>query len=164
MEKEVQQADKRVKLELVSGDLRVPVAPCDVGVGVSQVMPVVVGTMVPGYSILMVEQPELHIHPRVQCNLADVLAKQALRNRERLQILETHSEHIMLRLLRRIREHSEGEPGMDDLALNPDDVSVLYVENEGSQVVITPLPVTEDGDFGQEWPKGFFEERFEEYE
>lgn len=136
--------------------------PADVGVGVSYVIPVVAGAITPGYSTLLVEQPELHIHPAVQCELGDVLARQVIGSGERTMILETHSEHLMLRLLRRIRERHEGDlpPGAPELT--PDDLSVLYVENVDGVVLITELPVTEDGDFGRQWPKGFFEERADE--
>ena len=136
--------------------------PADVGVGVSYVIPVVVGAIAPGYSTLLVEQPELHIHPAVQCALGDVLARQVVGSGERTLILETHSEHLMLRLLRRIRERFEGElpPGAPEIS--PSELSVLYVEKVDGTVRITELPVTEDGDFAKNWPKGFFEERAEE--
>src|SRR5690606_17886206 len=136
--------------------------PADVGVGVSYVIPVIVGAIAPGYSTLLVEQPELHIHPAVQCALGDALAREVVGRGERTLILETHSEHLMLRLLRRIRERHEGAlpPGAPELT--PEDLSVLYVENEDGEVRITELPVTEDGDFARKWPKGFFEERAEE--
>lgn len=138
-------------------------SPCDLGVGVSQLVPVVVGALAPGYRILAVEQPELHIHPAVQCKLGDLLAWQVIRNRERTMLLETHSEHLMLRLLRRIRENGEGELPKDAPALTPEDVAVLYVESAPEGMKITELPVTSEGDFDGQWPEGFFEERFDEY-
>ena len=81
---------------------------------------------------------------------------------EKHLLLETHSEHLMLRLLRRIREKHEQElpPGAPEIM--PDDLSVLYIEKDNDGVKITCLPVTEDGDFEKKWPKGFFEERTEE--
>lgn len=136
--------------------------PADVGVGVSYVIPVVIGAIATGYSTLLVEQPELHIHPAVQCALGDVLAREVVGSGERTLILETHSEHLMLRLLRRIRQRYENELPPGAPQLTPNDLSVLYVENEAGTVRITELPVTEDGDFAKKWPRGFFEERAEE--
>jgi len=151
----------RSRLLLVTEENDVEVSPSDVGVGVSQLLPVVIGAMKPGYSILSVEQPELHIHPAVQCRLADLLAHQVL-GKERMVLLETHSEHLMLRLLRRIRELSEEELPPGAPTITPADLSVLYVSNTPDGVEISELPVTEDGDFSRQWPKGFFEERAEE--
>jgi predicted ATPase len=121
-------------------------------------VPVVIGAMAPGYNLLAVEQPELHVHPAIQCSLADVLALQVI-DKDRQLLLETHSEHLMLRLLRRVRETTEGELPVDAPKLTPDDLSVLYVASDAEGMMITPLPVTEDGDFSRPWPKGFFSER-----
>ena len=99
--------------------------PADMGLGVSQVLPVVVGVHDKNFTLLSIEQPELHIHPAIQCNLADEFVNamfhsgRSTREREsnRVLLLETHSEHLMLRLLRRIRETYENElpPGIKGL-------------------------------------------------
>lgn len=149
---------ERSRLQILAEDSQVEVDPVDIGVGVSQLVPVVVGVMAPGYSLLSVEQPELHVHPAIQCRLADVLAHQVI-GRERQVLLETHSEHLMLRLLRRVRETAEDELTPDAPKLHPTDLSVLYVTNEPDGLKITVLPVNAEGDFDKQWPKGFFEER-----
>ena len=138
-----------------------------VGVGVSQGLPVAIGAMSPGYSILAVEQPELHIHPAIQCNLGDLLASQVVGNQDRTLLLETHSEHLLLRLLRRIRENSEDGGAATSLPMRhmgPGLISVLWVEQNDGVVSIRHIPVNAQGDFDEQWPKGFFEERFDEYE
>ena len=161
--REINEAIISQELILSSGETNLQVN--DVGLGVSQVLPVVVGAYSGGFSVMSVEQPELHIHPAVQCKLADVLAHSVLgkrKHKERSLILETHSEHLMLRLLRRIRERHEGDLQFNDPEIEPEDISVLYIEKDQGEVKITHLPVTEDGDFEKKWPKGFFEERTEE--
>src|SRR5205085_5722076 len=90
------------------------VAPSDVGVGISQMIPVIVGCLRSQHGILAIEQPELHVHPAIQVGLGDLFiqAVQARENRvgaDKTLLIETHSEHIMLRLLRRIRETTENE-------------------------------------------------------
>lgn len=143
------------------------VAPSDVGVGISQMIPVIVGCLRNQQGILAIEQPELHIHPAIQVGLGDLFI-QAIQKSESIfgpgktLLVETHSEHIMLRLLRRIRETSENElpPGMIDLS--PDDLAVIYVENTDDGVRFRPLRVDREGDFIDRWPRGFFEERAEE--
>ena len=77
-------------------------------------------------------------------------------------ILETHSEHLILRLLRRIRETAAGELPARKMPLRPEDIAVLYVKpgTEGSEVIA--LPVNAEGDFDAPWPDGFFAERSKE--
>ena len=137
----------------------IDVDPSDIGVGVSQVLPVVVGALDTGSArnpcrIFAVEQPELHVHPAVQVALGDLFID-AVAGSERIMLIETHSEHLLLRLLRRVRE-----AGSDHVhALAAGDLSVVYVRPTDEGVVLTPLEVTEDGDFDEPWPEGFFDER-----
>jgi hypothetical protein len=77
-------------------------------------------------------------------------------------LIETHSEHIMLRLLRRVRETTDDELPPGVIGLSADDLSVIYVESGPEGVRFRPLRVSEDGDFLDRWPQGFFEERAEE--
>jgi predicted ATPase len=87
-----------------------------------------------------------------------VLITQSQTN-ESVFLLETHSEHLLLRLLRRIRETNDAElpPGVDPLT--PEQLSVNYVEITEKGLQIRQLLVSRDGDSLGEWPKGFFEER-----
>jgi predicted ATPase len=144
----------------------IDVDPPDIGVGVSQVIPVVVGALDAGPSenpcrFFAVEQPELHVHPAVQIALGDVFID-VVNGTERTMLIETHSEHLLLRLLRRVREGADGtlEPSASTLA--PDMLSIVYVKPKAGGVEITPLPITEEGEFTRQWPDGFFEERAEE--
>jgi predicted ATPase len=150
-----------VERRVVITDLRngAEVSPQDVGNGVTQVIPVVAGVVAPGAPILAVEQPELHLHPAIQCRLADVFVRAVRGGEERLFLLESHSEHLMLRLMRRIRETGEGVSPEAHLTLRPDDLSVVYVEAIPEGVKMTVLPLTDDGDFSRNWPAGFFEDR-----
>ena len=73
----------------------VDVSPEDVGIGISQLLPVVVGAIKRDVPILSIEQPEIHIHPGLQVALGDLLIYAAKKYGKSF-ILETHSEHIML--------------------------------------------------------------------
>ena len=76
----------------------------DIGFGVSQVLPVLILCYyVPEGSILILEQPEAHLHPKVQSELADLLIE-VVQNRKLQIILESHSENLIVRLMRRIAE------------------------------------------------------------
>ena len=142
--------------ELVLMDMRTKtsVTHRDVGIGISQVLPVLVMAYASRGKLLAMEQPEIHLHPGLQAELGDVFIESALGERGNTFILETHSEHLVLRLLRRVREGR----------LSADDISVLYVQptSTGSQVL--QIRVDEDGDFIDRWPGGFFEESFQERE
>ena len=76
----------------------------------------------------------------------------------RTMLIETHSEHLLLRLLRRVHETSSTRVKTNH-KLTPDDLSVVYVRPTPAGVKFIPLTVTDDGDFGEPWPEGFFEER-----
>jgi len=132
--------------------------PQDVGVGIAQVLPVVVAAQDGGASLVCIEQPELHIHPAVQVRLGDLFIDGAL-NQDLSFLIETHSEHLILRLLRRIREATESAADGTESSVKPDLVSVYYLAKEDGHVVASAIPVRADGDFDKPWPRGFFEER-----
>ena len=134
----------------------------DVGIGISQVLPVLVMAYGSQGKILAMEQPEIHLHPALQAELGDVFIESALGARKNTFILETHSEHLILRVLRRIRETTNGELVNGACQISPQDVAVLYVipDKEGS--VVTEIPIRQDGEFITNWPDGFFPERAEE--
>ena len=77
-------------------------------------------------------------------------------------LIETHSEHLLLRIMRRMRETSsrtlpEGAP-----AVRPEDVNVLFVEPDGAETLIREMPLNEMGELVKAWPGGFFEEDLRE--
>jgi len=159
--------ETRVEVALRDFEKDILVAPDDIGVGISQMIPVVVGCLTDSVSLLVVEQPELHVHPALQVAMGDLLIHSAFGNQYdflsgKSLLVETHSEHIMLRLLRRIRQTSEGELPPDTPSLTPDAVSIIYVEDGEDGVKLYSLRVDEEGEFIDRWPRGFFDERAEE--
>ena len=117
----------------------------DVGFGVSQVLPVLVLCYyVPEGSILILEQPEAYLHPKVQSELADLLIE-VVKNRKLQIILESHSEHLLIRLMRRIAEEQ----------ISADDTAFYFCEmNEGTSQ-IERLNVDNYGNITN-WPQNFF--------
>lgn len=138
------------------------VALCDVGFGVSQVLPVLTLAYSSASNVVAIEQPEIHLHPALQAELADVFIESALGERQNTFILETHSEHVILRLLRRIRETTNGELPEGLIPLHPEDVQILYARPEGSGSRIVELAIDAEGEFVEPWPDGFFPERAKE--
>jgi hypothetical protein len=133
--------------------------PQDVGVGISQVLPVVVAAQDGSASVVCIEQPELHIHPAVQVGLGDLFIDGAL-NQGLSFLIETHSEHLVMRLQRRLRESAMGELPDDHPAIDPALVSMLYLgRSESGAVTVTQIGLTAQGKFDTSWPDGFFPER-----
>jgi predicted ATPase len=128
----------------------------DVGFGVSQLLPVVVMALrAPQTSILLFEQPEIHLHPKVQANLADFFLRIA--SSQRRILVETHSGHFINRLRRRIAE--------DPTDMLKDRVSILFVRppSDGKGARIEPLTVDRYGVIDN-WPPDFLPESSDEAE
>ena len=123
----------------------------DVGFGISQVLPVLVQCFyAPRGSIILMEQPEIHLHPSAQSALADVMidvikSRESNANRNIQLIIETHSEHFLRRLQRRIAEG----------ALPQEMVSVYFANIDKPPAKLEPLEIDEYGNI-QNWPKNFF--------
>jgi hypothetical protein len=153
----------RTEIALRDFEKGIIVAPRDVGVGISQMIPVVVGCLRDNRGTVAIEQPELHVHPAIQVGLGDLFIRAIQPDGSpypgKSLLIETHSEHIMLRLLRRIRETTAEELPPGVTGLQPEDLSVIYVEGSDDGVSFRPLRVDREGEFLDHWPKGFFEER-----
>lgn len=123
----------------------------DVGFGVSQVLPVITLLQyVPEGSTVVLEQPEIHLHPLAQAGLADVII-QAATHRNVQVILESHSEHLLLRLQRRIAEE----------AIQSDDVKLYFCDAPHGISTLTPLEVDIYGNI-HNWPDKFMGDAFTE--
>ena len=134
----------------------------DVGIGVSQVLPVLVSAYASSGKLLAIEQPEIHLHPALQAELGDVFLESALGGGDNTLVIESHSEHLLLRIMRRIRETSTGDLPDGIPEVRPQDVMVLFVEPDGEQSLIREMPLNERGELVKAWPGGFFEESLRE--
>ncbi len=151
----------RKKVQLYDMPRDTYVCPNAVGIGISQVIPVIGAIVADGASLVQVEQPELHLHPTQQAALGDLLIA-GVRQHNKLLFIETHSEHLILRLLRRIRETSKEMVPDAMLSLSPEDVAVLYLQSKNGQTRIRVIDVDNNGDFVQPWPDDFFDQDFHE--
>lgn len=123
----------------------------DVGFGVSQVLPALVEAFYcPSGSVVWMEQPEIHLHPQVQSELADVFiaaikARENGTDRNVQLIVESHSEHFLNRLQRRVAEK----------VITPDDIAIYFCAFSGKASKLVPLQVDMFGDIAN-WPENFF--------
>ncbi len=134
----------------------------DVGFGFSQVLPIIMQSVISNQSFIIIEQPELHIHPALQTELGDLFINSSLGEQQNKFLIETHSEHLILRILRRIRETTAGEIPEHVQPIKPEDICVLYVEPSEKGSIVKEMKVDENGEFLEWWPGGFFTERAEE--
>lgn len=123
----------------------------DVGFGISQVLPVLVQCFyAPAGSIILMEQPEIHLHPNAQSALADVMidvinSRENGSDRDIQLVIETHSEHFLRRLQRRIAED----------AVSQEKVSAYFANIAKTPATLEPLEIDIYGNI-QNWPENFF--------
>lgn len=123
----------------------------DVGYGNSQVLP----ALVAGYNLeegdtLVIEEPEIHLHPKAQAELGDFVLD--LYNSQKNVLLETHSEHLVVRLQQHVASGS----------INKDDIAFYYIYACNGKKGAKLLTLDDLGSFKDEWPQGFFPQRLEE--
>ena len=148
----------KLKIKQYSLDLDIT----DVGFGISQILPIIVqGFWSEENSLTMIEQPEIHLHPKMQADLADLFIDIVGINTEKslfdvrqselpkkCLIIETHSEYLLKRLRRRI---SEGK-------ISAQDIAIYFIEppkNKNISAKIEEIKISEEGAF--DWPQDFYE-------
>ncbi len=123
----------------------------DVGFGVSQILPVItLCYYAPRGSTVLLEQPEIHLHPSVQAGLADVMID-AMKTRGIQIVLESHSEHLLRRLQRRVAEEK----------LDSQAAALYFSSEDGGESNLTPLELDLFGNI-KNWPEDFFGDDFGE--
>jgi predicted ATPase len=124
----------------------------DVGFGYSQVLPLLVqGLTAQKESLIIAEQPEIHLNPRLQSRLADFFGQ--VTKRDVSILVETHSEHLVLGLRRLVAQGT----------LQADDVAIYYGERTNGTSTARRVPIQENGHVeSSDWPSGFFEDSLRE--
>ncbi|MGD9958814.1 AAA family ATPase [Nocardioides sp.] len=122
----------------------------DSGMGLSQLLPLITQSLIATErnNLALIQQPEIHLNPALQVRLMDHFTRQAAEGKRVL--IETHSEHLLLRLRRLIAE------GVIDVS----DVAVFFADKSGGVTRVRPIDVSSTGSIErQEWPEGFFAEQ-----
>ena len=152
----------------------------EVGSGLGYVLPVLCAAC-GNNPISLIQQPELHLHPALQAALGDVFIEASsvrvfnyrsefdstnmrlFHDQEKKFLVETHSEHILLRILKRIRQTNNDTLTDRNLRIKADEVAVVYFDPSPNGITqVNHLRISEDGDFLDPWPRGFFDERGKE--
>lgn len=125
----------------------------DVGQGMNQALPLVVRAYMPEkQSLIITEQPELHLHPAAHGNLAELFVRSSKQNNQKY-IIETHSENMILRLRKLIIEN--------DFNFTPDDLVIYWVDEADKGKVLTKITVDANGVLS-DWPEDVFTENVKE--
>ena len=161
----VRRSDIEGYFQILLQDTRNPELPpvnyADVGFGVSQIFPVLVAGLSGKPSLILIDEPEQHIHPRLQAELGSFFAE-CIRERGHQFIIATHSEHVLLRIMKLMRLTFDKtlSTGLDPLRCS--DVNVLYIERSSNGSVVRAMPLNARGELVKSWPGGFFEEGLKE--
>jgi predicted ATPase len=147
------------RLSIRSGEHDFDLDITDVGFGISQILPILVeGFISPPGKIILIEQPEIHLHPKMQGELADLFIDIANMKPPRVGeeavdggntkylVIETHSEYLLNRLRRRISERR----------ISHSDVALYFIEKSKSGSIVRGVPIPISGQF--EWPEEFYED------
>ncbi|KIA71645.1 hypothetical protein ANMWB30_37790 [Arthrobacter sp. MWB30] len=137
---------------ITKSDSHVSVNIADCGMGLSQILPILVqGCVMRAGETLIAQQPEIHLNPAQQDVITDFLVE--LSEAGRRVIVETHSEHVLTRLRRRI---AEGHLSSDD------DVALYFCDSQRDRSTVTRIPMGDLAEIQQsDWPAGFFGESLE---
>lgn len=148
-------AEELVKVEFTRSTNQKEVI-TDVGFGFSQVLPILVQLAVmPEQATILIEQPELHLHPSAQTKLAEIFADAA--NSKKKLIIETHSEHLV-RGLQVCISNRTAKKGPSKSRIKHTDISIQYVPRHPERVRI--IEIDEFGELQESWPSGFFDEAY----
>ena len=137
-----------VKDTLLNNDINV----AQIGFGLNQLIPILILlSYYPDESLILIEQPELHMHPRLQSEFAKLIEYASKTKRHQL-VIETHSEHILFNLLNLVAKKR----------ISKDDLRIYYVHKDGSETKVDALKITEHGTIEGGVP-GFFETEFDTF-
>ena len=123
-----------------------------IGLGFPMILPLIVQAIVSRNKIIVVEEPEVHLHPKLECDLADLLAESSKKYGNQF-IIETHSEDLLLRLLKKVRTN--------ELSIN--DISANYVKSEGKKGSdVKKININKYGQYETPWKDDLFANRLKE--
>jgi|LakMenEpi03Aug12_release.lakeMendotaPanAssembly.Ray.scaffolds.fasta_scaffold15540_11 predicted ATPase len=138
----------------------------NVGTGITQIAPILSWIFSKEKQLILIEQPEIHLHPAMQAVLMDAIIESIKAGQQ--VVIETHSETFLLRTLRRLKEGVFKKQSWEKLSfLNQseqavNDIEVYYFEKQKDETKVRHLRIDNEGKLLDDWPGGFFEEGIRE--
>jgi len=142
------------KIEVKTSGSKTFVNIADTGYGLSQLLPIILNAISDSEKTILIQQPETHLHPRLQAEVGTLMANSVIsKSDKKCWIVETHSEIILLRLLKLIRNKK----------LSSDLLRVYYIDKSSKGgSVIQRMYISEEGEMQTHWPDGFFSNDIDE--
>ena len=131
---------------------KIQISSMHVGLGYPVILPFVVQCIIAKNKIILIEEPEVHLHPKLEADLADLIVDSAI-NRDNQFLIETHSEEFLLRILKSIRKG----------ILKPEDVSVNYITLDKNGSKSNKININKFGQYFTPWKDNLFAERKREF-
>ena len=150
---EIQKSGNYYEIVFVPKNSKIKISSMHVGLGYPLILPFIVQCIIAKNKVILIEEPEVHLHPKIEADLADLITESS-KERNNQFIIETHSEDFLLRILKSIRQEK----------LKPEDVSVNYITPSfqgGSK--INKININKFGQYTTPWHDNLFAERRREF-
>ena len=134
----------------------------DVGLGYSLSISFILTCLLEDNKTILVEEPEVHLHPKLQGDMMDLLLYSSLKRNNQF-IVETHSENMLLRAQKCIRSgQTKISPEKNIIRVNANDLLINNVFKENNTSSVQKIEIDNKGDFRTHWRDGFFSERLDD--
>ena len=150
---DIQKSGNYYEIIFLPKNSKIKISSMHVGLGYPLILPFIVQCIIAKNKIILIEEPEVHLHPKIEADLADLIVESSLLRNNQF-IIETHSEDFLLRILKSIRQEK----------LKPEYVSVNYItpsEKNGS--TINKISINKFGQYTTPWHDNLFAERRREF-
>ncbi len=150
---DIQKSGNYYEIIFLPKNSKIKISSMHVGLGYPLILPFIVQCIIAKNKIILIEEPEVHLHPKIEADLADLIVESSIQRNNQF-IIETHSEDFLLRILKSIRKEK----------LKPEHVSVNYItpdEKDGSK--INKIKINKYGQYTTPWQDNLFAERRREF-
>ncbi len=123
-----------------------------VGLGYPIILPFIVQCLIASEKIIIIEEPEIHLHPKLEADLAELIIESSIKRNNQF-IIETHSEDFLLRLLKNVRLKK----------ITPQEISINYISKPNNNSIVNKIKVNKHGQYQTPWKDNLFSERRKEF-
>ena len=149
---DIQKSGNYYEIIFLPKHTKIKISSMHIGLGYPLILPFIVQCIIAKNKIILIEEPEVHLHPKLEADLADLIVESSIQRNNQF-IIETHSEDFLLRILKSIRKEK----------LKPEHVSVNYItpsEKNGSK--INKITINKYGQYTTPWKDDLFADRIKE--
>jgi predicted ATPase len=149
---DIQKSGNYYEIIFAPKNSKIKISSMHVGLGYPLILPFIVQCIIAKNKIILIEEPEVHLHPKIEADLADLIVESSLLRNNQF-IIETHSEDFLLRILKSIRQEK----------IKPEHVSVNYITpNDKTGSKINKITINKYGQYTTPWKDDLFADRIKE--